>query len=53
MELTEEQREQTEALFAAMQEEAIAFGKQLIDLEAQLDEAFASGDIDDELIHAL
>lgn len=51
--LTDEQREQTEALFAAMQEEAIAFGKQLIDLEAQLDEAFASGEIDDELIHAL
>jgi len=51
--LTDEQREQTEALFATMQEEAIAHGKQLIELEAELEEAFASKDIIVEMIASL
>ena len=41
--LTAEQRQQTEALFAAMQSEAVALGRQLIALETDLDAAFASG----------
>jgi len=41
--LTDEQRQQTEALFAAMQSEAVALGRQLIALETDLDAAFASG----------
>lgn len=53
LQLTDEQREQTEALFAAMQSEAIAFGRQLINLEQELDEAFASGEVDDENITAM
>ena len=44
--LTEEQREATESLFALMQDEAKGFGQQLIELEAELDEAFASGSAD-------
>jgi len=51
--LTDEQREQTEALFAAMQNEAIVFGKKLIALESELDAAFASNEIDSGLILAL
>ncbi len=53
LQLTAEQREQTEALFAAMQEEAISLGKQLIEKEAELDAAFASTDIDADLIQTL
>lgn len=51
--LTDEQREQTEVLYAAMQREAIVFGKKLIALEAELDAAFASNEIDSGLILAL
>lgn len=51
--LTDEQRERTEALFSAMQEEAIAHGKTLIALEAELDDAFASNTVDADLILAL
>jgi Spy/CpxP family protein refolding chaperone len=43
--LTDEQRQQTEVLFAAMQSEAVALGRQLIALETDLDAAFASGQV--------
>lgn len=51
--LTDEQREQTEALFSAMQAEAIVHGKKLIALEAKLDDTFASNTADADLILAL
>lgn len=44
--LTHDQRSQTEALFAQMQAEAIAVGKELIEHEAALDAAFAAQDIE-------
>jgi Spy/CpxP family protein refolding chaperone len=50
LELTEDQRQKTEELFALMQDEAIAFGKQLIASEAELDEAFASQEVDGGLV---
>ena len=51
--LTNEQRERTEALFSAMQAEAIVHGKKIIALEAELDDAFASNTVDADLIQVL
>ncbi len=50
LELTDDQRNQTEALFADMQNDAKAFGAELIELEEELDQAFASGEIDAGLV---
>ena len=44
--LTSDQREETQAIFDAMQSAAVELGKDVIDLERALDEAFAEGTID-------
>lgn len=44
--LTDEQIRQSNALFESMQKESIRWGVKLIDLERQLDQLFASGDVD-------
>ena len=44
--LTEQQKQQIEALYASMKEKAIPLGQQLVALELELDTAFAKDDID-------
>ena len=44
--LTEDQRTATEALFLQMQQVAMTTGKEVIDLETELDALFASGQVD-------
>ena len=57
LELTGEQRERMEALFAGMGEEARELGVRLVEAERRLDQAFAGGAIDDvalgELVGAI
>ena len=54
LELTPSQLAETEALFAEMRTSAIALGEDLLNAEAALDRAFASGEIDtDALENAL
>jgi Spy/CpxP family protein refolding chaperone len=47
LELTAEQRRQTEALFATMKADAVPLGRRLVELEGALEERFASGAIDE------
>ena len=51
--LTDEQIRQTQAIFERMQENAVAFGKQLVEKEAELDRKFADGSIDATSLDAL
>lgn len=44
--LTDDQRKATETLFLQMQQVAMAAGKEVIDLETELDALFASGNVD-------
>lgn len=44
--LTDEQRKATEALFLQMQQVAMTIGKEVVNLETELDALFASGNID-------
>ena len=53
LELTDDQRRQTETLFAEMQNDAQAFGRELIKLEQELDQAFAEAQIDGGLVQAM
>lgn len=43
LELTEDQRRDTQAIFDTMRAEALRLGKRLVELEAQLDSLFAAG----------
>jgi len=52
LELTQAQRDRIEPIRAAMQEEAIALGKRLIELELALDEYFRAGTVTDETLKA-
>jgi len=52
LELTAAQRAATESLYAAMQRDAIDVGEQLLAAEARLDQAFASGSVSSESLHA-
>lgn len=45
LELTEDQRRDTQAIFDAMKSEATRLGKRFVDLEVQLDSLFAGGRI--------
>lgn len=52
--LSDAQRIQTEQLFESMRERAAVLGKQFVEAERRLDQAFASGEIDGEhLTHLL
>ena len=51
--LTDEQIKQTQAIFERMQQKAVAFGKQLVEKEAELDRRFADGSIDAISLDAL
>lgn len=46
LELTPEQRERTRAIFDRMQVEAVRLGRQIVEKERALDEAFAGSDIE-------
>lgn len=52
LELTQAQRDRIEPIRAAMQEDAIALGKRLIELELALDEHFRAGTVTDEILKA-
>jgi hypothetical protein len=47
LQLSEEQRRRTQAIFAEMNSNAVNFGKQLVDKERLLDSRFAGGNISD------
>lgn len=51
--LTQEQTTRTQALFGAMQAQAVALGKHLVEKERELDRQFASGSIDAGLLKNL
>jgi Spy/CpxP family protein refolding chaperone len=51
--LTADQRQRTEALLAAMRQEAIALGDRLLEQEAELDRLFASREITPERLGTL
>lgn len=51
--LSDEQKARSKAIFAAMQEEAIELGQQLVNKERALDHGFAAGSIDDDALLAL
>ena len=51
--LTAEQRQRTEALLAAMRQEAIPLGERLLEREAELDRLFASREITPERLGTL
>jgi len=51
--LTPEQAERIETIRQAMQAEAIRVGARLVDLERDLDTAFASGDVDAKTLRAM
>lgn len=51
--LTEEQTTQTQAVFDAMQSQAITLGTQLVEKEQELDRRFASGSIDTGALQTL
>ncbi len=51
--LTPDQAERIETIRQAMQAEAIRVGARLVDLERDLDTAFASGDVDAETLRAM
>jgi Spy/CpxP family protein refolding chaperone len=51
--LTPEQTSQTRAIFEAMQAQAVALGRQLVDKEQALDRQFANGSIDAVSLQAL
>src|SRR5688572_7629951 len=51
--LTAEQRQRTEALLAAMRQEAIPLGERLLEQEAELDRLFASREITPERLGTL
>ena len=53
LELTPDQRARTERIRAAMQHDATALGKALVDKEWELDRSFASGAIDPEKLRLL
>jgi Spy/CpxP family protein refolding chaperone len=50
--LTAAQRTQTQALFDAMQQQAVALGRELVEKERALDEGFAAGTIDEPSLRA-
>ena len=52
LELSPIQKDQTAALFAAMQSDAVELGKRVIAAEAELDRLFAAGKIDGETLEA-
>jgi hypothetical protein len=43
----------TRSLYEEMRETAVSLGNELLAKEAELDQAFASGRIDDEVLHRL
>ncbi|MEO5699329.1 MAG: hypothetical protein ABIS17_10250 [Casimicrobiaceae bacterium] len=49
--LTSDQKARTETLFKAMQTEAVSLGRQLIELERELDNMFASKAVTKERLH--
>ena len=53
LELTQQQRQKTEAVFASMQTSAVKLGKDVIRLERQLDQLFASKTMDDQILQRL
>ncbi|WP_199622364.1 Spy/CpxP family protein refolding chaperone [Paenibacillus alkalitolerans] len=53
LELTAEQKEGTERLFAGMKQEAVELGEKIVDLERELDHAFKSGEATDEQLQRL
>jgi Spy/CpxP family protein refolding chaperone len=53
LDLTPEQRARTEVVFKAMQDEAVSFGRKLIDEERKLDRQFAAGSITPETLQVL
>jgi Spy/CpxP family protein refolding chaperone len=52
LELTPAQRDRIEPIRVAMQEDAIALGKRLIELELALDQHFRAGTVTDEILKA-
>lgn len=52
LKLTPQQAEQLERITAAMKERAQSLGHQVVDAEARLDRAFASGSADEALVQA-
>jgi len=48
LELTEEQRAATEAMYAEMKERAMELGSRIVELERELDRAFKSGEASEE-----
>ena len=50
LELTLQQRQKTEVLFAAMQKAAVSLGKEVIALEQELDQLFANQKIDHQIL---
>ena len=53
LELTDTQRQQTQALFEAMRADAVDLGARIIDAEAALDEMFAARDVDSESLQVV
>ena len=51
--LTQEQTQQTQAMFETMKAQAVALGKQLVEKEQELDREFANGSIDAGSLQAL
>jgi Spy/CpxP family protein refolding chaperone len=51
--LSEDQRDRTHALFEEMRNTAAPLGKEVLAKEGELDEAFASGRIDDAALHRM
>lgn len=51
LDLSAEQREQTRAIFDAMQAQAISLGRELVARERSLDSLFAAGTIDENTLH--
>jgi hypothetical protein len=53
LELSAEQVERTEAIFASMKQRATTLGAQIVEREAELDQEFASGSIDGAVLKAM
>ncbi|WP_038053394.1 Spy/CpxP family protein refolding chaperone [Thioalkalivibrio sp. ALJ1] len=53
LDLSDEQRQETEELFETMREQARELGQRIVDRERELDERFAEGGITSDVIEAL
>lgn len=53
LDLSRDQMAKTRAVYEAMRARAITLGKQLLEKERELDQAFAAGEMGNELLHSL